>query len=376
VRILVPSIVDPETFRGGAGTATRGLLGLLAGPPLRAALEVLPSVAPPGRLRHGARQAASVAAAMVSALPSKAMFQRAAGYARRVRRRLARRDYDLVLVNGADLLWVLDAIPAGVSIVACAHNLEYELYERQLEAVGVPRWLRPLVEADARKLRRFELDGLRRADGTLFLSSTEADRVRTYLDRRPPLVVPPVFHEPAYERTPRAPRQPVAVGFFANFEWWPNRDGMRWFLGEVHPACREAIRLHVFGRGSERFAGRAPGLTVHGPVGSASTVWEACDVLIAPIRAGAGVSVKVAEATYHGMPMVVTPRAVDGLPVAASAALVVAESAEAWIAALTGPGLAALVSATVTPAQRDVFGAEQHRHAVAAYLTDVAASAR
>lgn len=370
MRILVVSIIDPATFRGGAGTATRGMLRLLAEAPIEAEIEVLTSSPAPGRVAHRMRQVHSVARSFVSAFPSKAIFQRAGGFPDTVRRRLARRDYDLVLINGCDLAWVQDDVPGGNPVVVWAHNLEHRLYERQLDVLPASRLLRRALAADIAKLRRFETEGLSRADGTMFLSATEAEQMRPILTKRAPLVVPPVFHGEPEPRHPRRLGPRIEVGFLANFGWWPNRDGLRWFLNEIFPRCRERIHLHLFGSGSERFRERA-GVSVHGYVEHLSTVWNTCDVMVCPIRAGGGVNIKLIEALFHGMPVLATPHAIKGLPLVPGGALGVAEDAESWIAFILGETLDTLATAKASERNQEVFAAKAHRGRIAEYLDDV-----
>ena len=45
---------------------------------------------------------------------------------------------------------------------------------------------------------------------------------------------------------------PIKIGFLANFDWWPNKDGLNWFLDSVYPSIRKDIELHLFGNGSEK----------------------------------------------------------------------------------------------------------------------------
>ena len=368
MRLLVPSIVDPATFPGGAGTATRGLLELLCSAPIAAEADVRPSRPRGSELGHHVRQVASVLGSFVSRLPAKALYQRAGGYPDALRRRLSCRDYDLVLINGCDLLWVQDEVPPDVPVLVWAHNLEHELYARQLDSGPLARLMRGVLAADLAKLRRFEIEGLQRADGSLFLSSTEAERMRPYLRDHPPLVVPPLFRGELPVRQPRRVGRPVEVGFVANFGWWPNRDGLHWFLTEILPYCDGRFRLHLFGSGSHRFRGYAAGVIGHGYVADVSTIWSTCDVMICPIRTGGGVNIKLAEAVFHGVPVLATPHALEGLPLAPGAALAVAEDAQAWIEFMGGEALVGLASATVPRDDRQVFCADTHRDEISAYF--------
>ena len=73
VRILMLSIVNPGVERNGAATVTRGLLKLLALPPLEAQVDCVPVRAEPPRC-HRLAQARSLLLGSFSSLPAKAAF--------------------------------------------------------------------------------------------------------------------------------------------------------------------------------------------------------------------------------------------------------------------------------------------------------------
>lgn len=379
MRILFPSIVDPARFPGGAGTATRGIVSLLEAAPLAAAVNVLPSHVPRDRKRHALRRLTRAAASLTSPLPAKVLFQRSNAYVSFVRRELARQNYDLVMINGTDLVWIMDLVSSAVPIVVCAHNIEHELYADQLASMGLPAPLRGLLARDLAKLKKLEIDGLQRADGTLFLSSQEAERMRPHLCRREPLSMPPIFDYPLRARAFRHRSGGIIeLSFLANLDWWPNREGLNWFLEEVLPECGENVRLHLYGVGSERYASAPPGhrrsrVVGHGYLDNLADVWDRCDVMICPIRAGGGVNIKLAESIYNGMPVLTTPFAIQGLPIDEGPAVVVRGSTESWIEFLTSPALHDLAHAEVSEEQRNRFESQRWREPMQAYLEQVVA---
>ena len=53
---------------------------------------------------------------------------------------------------------------------------------------------------------------------------------------------------------------------------------------------------------------------VLGPVDEVATFYDRVDVVLAPIARGGGMKVKVVEAMMHGVPVVATRHAMEGLP--------------------------------------------------------------
>jgi glycosyltransferase involved in cell wall biosynthesis len=330
LRILMPSIVDPAIRRGGAWTVTRGLVELLGRALGDADVSV---VVPPEPVWRRVRQAACVAAAPWTGMPAKARFLYARAFREQVRRRLAGEHFDLVIINGSDLLWCLDEVPPRLPTLVIVHNCEAQLFTDQV-ATAVPRGAHWLLRSEAARLRRFEVDGLRRVHAAIFLSESDAADFAAQLPGLDYLVLPPQFSEPP-ARVPKDPSERLDVGFLANFGWWPNRDGARWLTQHVLGRLPDDVRLHLFGSGSARVCPADPRLVAHGFVNDLREVWRACDWMAIPIRYGAGVSVKAAESIYHGMPILSTSFGLRGLPALDHPQIIRRESAEEWVAFLS-----------------------------------------
>ena len=349
MRILMPSIVDPAESRGGGWTVTKGLIEAMriAWPGCEV---ICIAVSSGGRAAHRLRQAKSVLGSVViGGLPAKMRFTRTRAMRRDLRESLSAPAPDLIMLNGGDLLWMLGELPPGVPVIVVAQNLEHVLYERQIGRISVTsRMARRVLAADSRRLRNLELEGLRTAAAVIFLS--EADR-RAALELLPALnaiVIPPSFgYEPAQRRKSSGGR--MALGMFADFEWWPNRISLDWFLTEIWPSVSSHCDLHLMGHGSGSVARGLSGITRHGFMATAREAFALCDLMIAPIIDGAGVNVKVAEALYNGVPVVATPAAVRGICSASNPALKVCANAAEWIELLTGPVAGNLARANVPP---------------------------
>jgi len=153
----------------------------------------------------------------------------------------------------------------------------------------------------------------------------------------------------------------------ANFGWWPNREGLAWFVAKVFPHISSKIQLHVFGPESQRVAPIHPRIRRHGYVASLSEVWETCDIMISPVFSGGGVSVKVAEAIYNGMPLLGSVFSARGLPLDPDPSIVLLDRPEAWIEFLNS-GADALAGRTVPRSIADRFRAEVYCQAFSEFL--------
>lgn len=114
--------------------------------------------------------------------------------------------------------------------------------------------------------------------------------------------------------------QPKSVILFVgSFNHSPNIDGIEWFAREVLPSLRGITRrnfeVQVVGGGlspEKQQILESQGIRVLGWVQDLSPIYRSTDVVIAPIRYGAGLKGKILEAAKHGKPIVATDIAMEG----------------------------------------------------------------
>jgi glycosyltransferase involved in cell wall biosynthesis len=191
-----------------------------------------------------------------------------------------------------------------------AHNIEYQVIEK---AGGNGRRL----SVTARKLRETEIDIARKASAVIALSRSEETWFRTLGCR--------VFYVPnavtladyAYHPPPANPKNPTVL-FIGHLGYPPNRDAVRILVKQILPLIRKQlpqVECLIAGRsaGSDIMALQGPGITVISDRPDLGEVWRRGQVLLVPLRWGAGSRLKLLEAAAYGVPIVATPFAADGL---------------------------------------------------------------
>jgi glycosyltransferase involved in cell wall biosynthesis len=78
----------------------------------------------------------------------------------------------------------------------------------------------------------------------------------------------------------------------------------------------------------------AEGIEVHGWVADLDPLFDAARVFVAPLRYGAGIKIKVLDSLAHGVPVVLSPIAAEGLHVTHERDALVASSPQAFAAAV------------------------------------------
>jgi glycosyltransferase involved in cell wall biosynthesis len=227
----------------------------------------------------------------------------------------ATRRFDVVAVE-EDLMSVL-RFPAGVPTVLTEHEAFHapatswrasRLRERPERALRVRDW---------RRWRGFQLEAWERADLIQVYSESDAAEI----EKRSPRIADRVRVNP-FGLAPPAPAdpsraEPGTVLFAGTFTHLPNRDAALWLASEIMPAVRArhpAARLLLVGSTPPRevldLAG--PNVDVIADVASMRPHLEAADVVIAPVRNGGGMRMKVLEAMAMEKAVVTTSLGAEG----------------------------------------------------------------
>lgn len=149
-----------------------------------------------------------------------------------------------------------------------------------------------------------------------------------------------------YPLRPAAPARRTAklreprLLFVGNLDYWPNEDGLRWFLLSVWPLLQKELptaRLRVVGAGGaalqQAVAGTA-GIDWLGRLATLDEEYAGADACIMPLRAGGGTRLKALEAFSYGTPVIGTRAALAGLAVQHRQQALVADSTTEFCAAV------------------------------------------
>ena len=177
-----------------------------------------------------------------------------------------------------------------------------------------------------------EMAMLGRADAVIAIQEEEAAHVRRRLPATRVLLAP-------MATTPVAAPQPGTGHevLFIGSNTSPNVDGLRWFFDEIWPEVRRVhptASLNVAGNVAASFRTIPPGVTMLGRVNDLAPLYAAAAVVISPLRAGSGLKIKLIEALGHGKAIVATPTTLQGVSDVVAPAVVVADDARNFAAAV------------------------------------------
>jgi GT2 family glycosyltransferase len=127
--------------------------------------------------------------------------------------------------------------------------------------------------------------------------------------------------------------------FIGGYGHPPNSDAIHWLAREILPRLREAlpdIQLHVLGDvpDAKQRELTVPGLQFHGRVPQLAPWLDACLASLAPLRFGAGVKGKINMSMSHGVPVIATSIAVEGMQLSNELDVLLADDATAFVDAV------------------------------------------
>jgi glycosyltransferase involved in cell wall biosynthesis len=231
---------------------------------------------------------------------------------------LATEDFDVIAVEDNPLAVL--RFPPGTPAVLTEH-----------EAVRAPagefrasrlreRPMRALRAADWRRWGAFLPSAWAKFDLLQVYCSGDAEAVR----RQAPGLAGRVRVNPYGIELPAAcdpaAEQPGTILFTGTFAHLPNRDAARWLATEIMPAVRARhpeARLRLVGSAPphEVLDLAGPGIEVIADAPSIAPHLEAAALVIAPVRSGGGMRMKVLEAMAAGKAVVTTPLGAEGFDV-------------------------------------------------------------
>lgn len=189
-----------------------------------------------------------------------------------------------------------------------------------------------LMARQAEAARRSELALIEQADVSFVVSPHEQSLLARLLPQARVELLSNI-HDVHGCRHPYAGRRDLV--FIGGYGHPPNSDAIRWIAGEILPKLREAlpdIRVHVLGDmpDTARHELATPGLEFHGRVAELAPWLDHCLATLAPLRFGAGVKGKINMSMSHGVPVIATTIAVEGMRLTDGTNVLVADDASAY----------------------------------------------
>ena len=372
MKILFVTAQAHSVSQGGGGSYTRSVLRRLRLAYPQADIESF-HLAPnslytglPRSLRKGVALLGSAA----SRQPAKTLFAVGLSAKKKLKERLSQQLPELVIFNSTELLGLAEMLPPGLPAFVVAHNVESALTLGEA-AQATSRVTAQILSHQAKLFATSETRLLPTLSGIITISSHDKSHYQSLGQTIRLLVLPPSFDTEPHEPTGAIPSGALKVGFLGTFSWWPNREALSWFMGQVlNKLPPNSVHLNVYGRGSKALVEpQNPAATGHGFVSELADVWANNNLMICPTQSGSGVNIKLADSLYNGLPTVATPNAVRGLEPIAGEGLRILETASQWLSFFMGDDATQFASEAVAPELRQRFQDQTYASQLRTFLS-------
>lgn len=241
--------------------------------------------------------------------------------------------------------------PTAVDLMAVSRNRIHKKVFEFIEVTSLRMWMDLLFVFRNRQSKKpaifsyfltalyYEKKATLLADELVALTEKDASFVETtFAVKNISIIKTGLSRAIVLDKIKNAPqeRQQGSVVFIGNYDHYPNLDGIRWYLKNVHAAVLEKVpdyKLYVMGKGplefeKNEFQNFGHSIEWVGPVDDPIFSMAPMQVCIAPLISGAGLRGKVNQYASLGKPIVATTIATEGTPYRHAESIYVADQPE------------------------------------------------
>lgn len=197
-----------------------------------------------------------------------------------------------------------------VKTILGTENIEHLLYE-DLAKNTKRILLKPIIRNQAKRLRREELEMVRNATAVTTITRGESEVLEKETGKESFIVSNGIEPDKFFYKFDNKKKNNIL--FVGNFSYFPNIEGINYFLEEVFRKIPQDIKLTIIGKDSSKVIKDNPRIVKKEFVEDIIAEYREADAMIFPIRIGGGTNFKILEAMALGLPVIAEPDRLSGL---------------------------------------------------------------
>lgn len=198
------------------------------------------------------------------------------------------------------------------------HNVESEIFNRMIKSDS--NILKKLLgQWEYFKLKKFEYKSMLQASHIVSLSENDKSSFVRFGINQSKISVLPIHIDISYLKNLRQNKlgDKINILFLGSMSWYPNQEGIRWFLENVWPLI-DTLKFNLYivgGNPPKNITDYHNGnnIFVTGYVDNVDEYIEKCDISIVPLFIGSGQRVKIIESFGKNIPVLSTTIGAEGL---------------------------------------------------------------
>ncbi|MUG96873.1 glycosyltransferase [Scytonema sp. UIC 10036] len=246
--------------------------------------------------------------AFLKRLPYSSAKYYSSSYIKKAIALLNKHQYDIAIVDHAQLGWLLPFINTQLPLIFIAHNIEREVYHEQFTKTTKKFW-KNIYKRETYLIEKMEENLARTAREVWTFTSHDAEYFSTLNAATRVFCLPASFHK---FQTSTVVKK-CDIGIIGSWTWKANLLGLKWFLESVYPLLPGELSIEIAGKGAEWVEEQYPNVKYRGFVSDAQKFMEQARVIAIPSISGGGVQIKTLDAIASGTPIVATPKAMRGI---------------------------------------------------------------
>jgi len=243
--------------------------------------------------------------------------------------KMFKRSKELIESSGFDVVhalfyymaqYVLDnriKIPAKTATVFNAPNLECIIYSRYAH-FSHNLFVKFFVSLEASRKKRYERELFNKSDCVLVFSEIDKERVAD-LSRDAYIRVNPLSMEAKPYKNAETKEEKNSMLFFGALNTLPNSDAIRYFYEEILPLIKKDVpdvKFVIAGKSASKYVldiAKDPCVKFMGFVSDIRELLDSVNFVIAPLRIGGGIRLKILESWYAKKAVISTSAGAEGL---------------------------------------------------------------
>lgn len=224
--------------------------------------------------------------------------------------------FDIIQVEFSQMGYY--SLPPTIPCVLDEHNVEYEILYRTY--VNTKFSFRKLYNYfEWKKFKRNEIENCQKFDCCLTTSIRDQQILSEQLPTIPFAVIPNGVNGSYFRPGNHTLKNKYTLIFTGTIDYYPNIDGLIYFLEQIYPLIRQKIpeiTFYIAGRDPPREIlsyKNTPGVVITGMVDDMRVYFDMASIVIVPLRIGGGTRLKILESWAMCKPVISTSLGAEGL---------------------------------------------------------------
>jgi glycosyltransferase involved in cell wall biosynthesis len=247
--------------------------------------------------------------------------------------------FDIIQLESLYVAMYVDVIRkhSKAKIILRTHNIEHKLWE-QKSKYEKNIFKKLYLSILAAQLKKKELLFLDKVDAVVPITSLDAEWVKNNTYQKKIFTAPFGFNIENLNLDANN-KETNSLFFIGSFDWFPNVDGLNWFLKNVWNrivlTCPD-LKLYIAGKGmGEDFKGKQfKNVIIVGEVEKAQDFIQSKNIMVVPLLSGAGMRVKIIEGMAMGKVIITTSIGAEGIDATHNENIIIADTAEDFVSAI------------------------------------------